>query len=152
GKFSYSNSGYSLLAAIAEHVTGQPFSSLLNDSVLAPSGMPHTGLYADARWGDEQHLARGVQELEDMGSPATWAPGKELWALVGNGGVVAPVEDLIAWDRALRGHALFGDSTLAAWMRSQVEVAPGVGYALGWYVVDDTSRGRSFGHTGANDF
>lgn len=152
GAFSYSNSGYTLLAAIAEQVTGTRFAALLQREVFAPAGMRHAGLYSDARWGEPRHVAHGFIGLNDAGSPATWAPGHELWALLGNGGVTASLADLIAWDRALQRRAMLSPRAYEAFMHSEVEVGPDVGYALGWYLRDEPIRGRSYGHTGANDF
>ena len=152
GTFAYSNSGYTLLAAIAERVTGTGFPTLLRREVLGPASMEHAGLYADARWGDEQHLARGSIGGEDAGSPKTWTSTPDLWALIGNGGVVCTLDDLIAWDRALRTRSLWGPATDAEFVKPQVNVGAGVRYALGWFVREDSARGRSHGHTGANDF
>src|SRR5262245_21230981 len=42
-KFSYSNSGYFLLGAILEKVTGQTYEQLLRERILAPLGMNDSG-------------------------------------------------------------------------------------------------------------
>lgn len=44
----YSNSGYMLLGAILEKITGKPWYKAENDLVLAPLGLTHTGFHDDA--------------------------------------------------------------------------------------------------------
>ena len=46
-QFSYSNSNYYLLGLVIEHVTGQPYSSYLEDQLLRPLGLSHTGVCPD---------------------------------------------------------------------------------------------------------
>jgi len=58
-KYSYSNAGYDLLAAIVERVTGIPFESYLHENLFRPAGLFHTG------WRTEfpsRLFARGYQE------------------------------------------------------------------------------------------
>ena len=42
-KFSYNNSGYFLLGAIVEKVTGKPYEQVLKEKILDPLGMKNTG-------------------------------------------------------------------------------------------------------------
>ena len=42
-KFSYNNSGYFLLGAIIEKVTGKPYEQVLKEKILDPLGMKNTG-------------------------------------------------------------------------------------------------------------
>jgi len=42
-RFEYSDTGYDLLAAIVEHLTGQEWSPLLDTRVLEPAGLQMTG-------------------------------------------------------------------------------------------------------------
>jgi CubicO group peptidase (beta-lactamase class C family) len=46
-EWSYSNSNYYLLGLVIERVTGQPYGSYLEDHVLAPLGLSHTGACPD---------------------------------------------------------------------------------------------------------
>ncbi len=41
-RFSYCNSGYAILAILAERATGRPFFDLVTERVFAPAGMPDT--------------------------------------------------------------------------------------------------------------
>jgi CubicO group peptidase (beta-lactamase class C family) len=42
-KFLYDNSGYFLLGAIIEHVTGKPYEQVLKENIFDPVGMKNTG-------------------------------------------------------------------------------------------------------------
>jgi CubicO group peptidase (beta-lactamase class C family) len=42
-KFAYNNSGFFLLGAIIEKVTGKPYEQVLNENILDPVGMKNTG-------------------------------------------------------------------------------------------------------------
>src|SRR5215213_1943830 len=42
-KFSYNNSGYFLLGAIIERVTGKPYEQVLKENIFDPAGMKYTG-------------------------------------------------------------------------------------------------------------
>lgn len=44
-KFSYSNSGFVLLAAIVAEVTGIPYTAFVEKNVLKPAGMEHSGFF-----------------------------------------------------------------------------------------------------------
>jgi CubicO group peptidase (beta-lactamase class C family) len=47
-KFSYNNSGYFLLGAIIEQVTGKPYARVLQERIFDPLGMKDTGYDDDA--------------------------------------------------------------------------------------------------------
>ncbi|HEY6727153.1 MAG TPA: serine hydrolase domain-containing protein [Polyangiaceae bacterium] len=97
---AYSNSGYTLLADIIESVTGTSFTSFVHDELFEPAGMEHSGFYSEPLWESvDTAVGYGSDRFEDN-DPATWP---YTWALVGNGGLVATVEDLDRWVVALEG-------------------------------------------------
>lgn len=97
---AYSNSGYTLLADIIETVTGTPFTRFVHDELFARAGMEHSGFYSEPLWQTvDTAVGYGSERFEDN-DPATWP---YTWALVGNGGLVATVEDLDRWIVALEG-------------------------------------------------
>lgn len=110
-EYRYSNSGYTLLAAIIEDVSGMPWIDYLRDYVFVPAGMEYTGFYGDFRW-KASGAAHGYDaEGQDRGSPLSWKG--PYWALTGNGGIVTNVVDLFRWHRALRGGTLLGSRWVA---------------------------------------
>jgi CubicO group peptidase (beta-lactamase class C family) len=110
-KIAYSNAGYTLLAAIVEKVSAQPFQDYVHDNLLIPLNLNNTGFYQDQRV-SSSHLARGYGG-DDQGL-TTFEKGLS-WALIGAGGMVTSIDDLAIWSDALKNGAIFpaGASNLA---------------------------------------
>ena len=99
---SYSNTGYALLAAIIEKVSGKTYDEYVRDNILTPLGLKHTGFllpgFADP------DLAHGYRTNgEDAGTMLSkaHAPDGPYWNLRGNGGMLSTVGDMHAFYRAL---------------------------------------------------
>src|SRR5207237_7559902 len=48
GEWQYSNSGYVVLGALVERVSGQDFYDYVTEHICRPAGMTHTGYYTTA--------------------------------------------------------------------------------------------------------
>ncbi|WP_166840190.1 serine hydrolase domain-containing protein [Rheinheimera pleomorphica] len=110
-KIAYSNAAYTLLAAIVEKVSEQPFQDYVHDNLLTPLNLKSTGFYQDQRV-SLNNLARGYGG-DDQGL-TTFEKGL-TWALIGAGGMVTSIDDLAIWSAALKNGAMFpvGASNLA---------------------------------------
>lgn len=106
-KIAYSNAGYTLLAAIVEKVSEQPFQDYVHDNLLTPLNLSNTGFYQDQRV-SLSHLARGYGG-DDQGR-TTFEKGLS-WALIGAGGMVTSIDDLAIWSSALRNGTIFPAGT-----------------------------------------
>ncbi len=108
----YSNSGYTLLAAIIENVSGQSYPDFLRDNIWKPTGMTRTGFYRDSRWGPDE-VALGYDGRPGPGnshSPREWP---EIgWAMMGNGGMVTSAEELFLWLKASNLEQIVAAATL----------------------------------------
>lgn len=102
-RIAYSNAGYTLLAAIVETVSEQPFLDYVHDNLLTPLKLINTGFYQDQRV-SSTHLARGYGG-NDQGR-TTFEKGLS-WALIGAGGMVASIDDLAIWSAALENGTIF---------------------------------------------
>jgi CubicO group peptidase (beta-lactamase class C family) len=150
--FSYANSGYSLLAAIVEIVSGKDYEIALRDLVLRPAGMLETGYKAPA-W-NPKRIAHGYQDGRDWGTivDRIAMDGAPYWALRGNGGLHTTLGDMAKWDAALNDARVFTDSSRRKFMTGYVNEGPEgrSQYAYGWAVMR-TSRGtRLVTHNGGN--
>ncbi|MFP4005032.1 MAG: serine hydrolase domain-containing protein [Alphaproteobacteria bacterium] len=150
-KWRYSNSGYTLLAAIVERVSKQPFETFLQEQLFRPAKMAHTGLYFQGLW-DEASVAHGYTGASGRGAPVGWTETDELWALIGNGGVVSTIEDLERWDRALRNTSVLSRKSVKLFFTPHARVREGVHYGYGWLVDNSNSSEPVVRHGGANDF
>ncbi len=150
--YFYANSGYSLLAAIVELVTGQDYETALRDLVLRPAGMLETG-YKSPGW-TPARIAHGYQNGRDWGTivDRIAVEGAPYWALRGNGGLHTTLGDIARWDAALDNRSVLADSSRTKFMTGYVNEGPEgrSQYAYGWAVMK-TSRGtRLVTHNGGN--
>ena len=150
--FFYANSGYSMLAAIVEIVTGVDYEVALRDLVLRPAGMLETG-YKAPQWASAR-IAHGYQDGRDWGTivDRIAMDGAPYWELRGNGGLHTTLGDIARWDAALNDSRVFTDSSRAKFMTGYVNEGPAgpSKYAYGW-AVSRTSRGtRLVEHNGGN--
>jgi CubicO group peptidase (beta-lactamase class C family) len=115
-KRRYSNSGYSLLAAIIEKVSGKPYETYIRDEVLTPAGITDIG-YVLAGWKNE-NLAVGYYEGNRWGTPLDkkWAADGPSWNLRGNGGMLSTAADLSAWFERLFEGKVLKPATLAKYL------------------------------------
>ncbi len=95
-KFNYSNSGYFILGAILERVTGQPYEALLRQRIFDPlrmkdSGYTHTEMLIP-------HRARGYERSGESVSNARFY---DMSIPFSAGALYSTVEDLYKWDQAL---------------------------------------------------
>jgi D-alanyl-D-alanine carboxypeptidase len=97
-KWLYDNSGYVLLGAIVEKVTGQPYAAWLAEHVTGPLKMTHT---VDA---EEDPIVPGrVPGYEGPPGHYRNALHSEHFA---DGALLSSVDDLALWDRALAAGTL----------------------------------------------
>jgi CubicO group peptidase (beta-lactamase class C family) len=135
-RFSYCNSGYVVLALIAERVSGQPFQALVEDRVCAPAGMHDTAfLRSDALPGraavgylDASNGSRtNVFHLPVVGS--------------GDGGIDTTVSDMHRfWDALHAGRIAHSRSVQMMWEPRSDVPNEGRRYGLGFWL-DATGPG-----------
>lgn len=138
--YVYSNTGYSVLAAVIEQVTGEPYEAAVRRLVLEPAGMTHTG-YRLPDW-DRSELAHFHVGDSDVGVHLDKV--FPSWHIMGNGEMLSTVRDLHRFTRALRPGVLLEAPTLEDAWRPRHS-----GYGLGWSI-SDGPRGRIVQHDGAS--
>ena len=99
---SYSNTGYSILAAIIEKVSGKSYDIYVRDNILSPLGLKETGLllprFAMTRLA--HGYAPGGRDAGTMLAKPHAIDGP-YWNLRGNGGMLSTVSDMHAFYQAL---------------------------------------------------
>jgi CubicO group peptidase (beta-lactamase class C family) len=100
-KFVYDNSGYFLLGAIIEKVTGKPYEQVLQENIFDPVGMKnsgydHWGTIINKRATGYSRTPRGFQNAGYLDMSIPYAAGS----------LYSTAEDLYLWDQALYGEKI----------------------------------------------
>ncbi|GAA0924481.1 serine hydrolase domain-containing protein [Nonomuraea longicatena] len=153
-KARYSDTGFQLLIRIMETVTGRSFAALLTERILGPLGLTHTWLPGTAPAGSP---------IGSLAAPSPLYARRrrvELSSMIEScNDLFSTTGDLLAFQRALLGGALFGDARtpdLLTERRNRLRNIPVLRYGLGTMVFKVgrlVSRGRRpvtlVGHSGA---
>jgi CubicO group peptidase (beta-lactamase class C family) len=97
-KFNYSNSGYFILGAIVEKVTGKSYEQALRDNIFEPLGMKNTGFDHY-----DQILRKRATGYVKNSKGYENAPYLDMSIPYAAGSLYSTVEDLYLWDQALYG-------------------------------------------------
>jgi CubicO group peptidase (beta-lactamase class C family) len=150
GSVSYSNAGYSVLAAVVESVSGMGLEAYLRDRFLVPLGMHRTGYHFPATPDTAFALGYGPGGAQRPISERITPMGDAWWHLKGNGGMQASAADMHRWSIALR-HGPVIDDTMRAMAFSPHETRdPGVHAGYGWFVRTDENGIFRISHTGSD--
>jgi len=141
-EFLYSNSGYVLLAIVAERITGRSFNDLANQQVFAPLGMSSTFF---------QHHHDAVVPDKANGYAAqdkTWTISNSNLDVVGDGGLYSNVEDMLRWLKNLDSPTVGAEALKTMEIPFTLTNGKSTGYGMGLDV--GTYRGlRVIEHGGA---
>ncbi|MBI2273531.1 MAG: beta-lactamase family protein [Bacteroidetes bacterium] len=156
-KYAYSNTGYVLLASIAEKVSGRDFITFCNKEIFRKLGMKHTGIRTLAEKAAVKNFAIGhiyVKE-RDAFVRADSFPSSDYTIWLGNrkgpGRISSTVRDLLKWDQALYTDKLVSQATLAeAFQPMVLNNGKLSNYGFGWIPVTDDPSGRIVWHNGDN--
>lgn len=126
-EFSYSNSGYVLLAAIIEQVVGQSYQEFMEEHIFNRYGLANTSFDYDGSSATPYFGYRA-----DLVSPA---PRYHSSWSVGGGGLYTTANDLLTWLKIIQSDSFLTPSLKAKYLESHTNS----GYGYGWQV---TRKGR----------
>ena len=130
--FSYSNSGYDLLGAVIERVSGQSYHDFFQRRVFDRLGMKDTFSVPDDRARDRR-CATGYDVNESDQLVANG--GSEFDALVGSGSFYTTVPDLFRYEQSLRSYRLVNQAnTLEMFTSGRTNNGNSTNYGFGWYL------------------
>ena len=130
-KYSYSNSGYFLLGAIIEKVTGKSYADVLNENILAPIQLKNTGYDLAG-----PILPKRAAGYEKQGAGYLNTPYLDMSIPYAAGSLYSTVEDLYKWDQALYTDKLLSASTKTTMFTPALDH-----YAYGWIVANQKIGG-----------
>jgi CubicO group peptidase (beta-lactamase class C family) len=141
-EFSYSNAGYSLLAAIIEIVSGQSYEEFMHSNIFKPAGMEFTG-YRTPDW-EKKIVAHWYVGEKDNGTPLE--KSYPYWNFIGNGGILSTTMDMYRWHLALLGNeVLSNDAKEKMYMPALND------YGYGWDILE-REMGLLIQHDGGSSF
>lgn len=143
-EYSYSNTGFNLLAIVVARVSGMSFADFSSARIFEPLGLRNT------QWRDDyRRIVPGRSSAYSSTGDGTWEINRPIEDVHGNGGILTTVGDLGIWNQALVDGRLGGEEFVRM-MHEQGHLADGseIVYAAGLQV--RTFAGvPSVTHTGA---
>lgn len=125
-EFRQNNTGYYLLGAIVEAVTGQTYATALRERILAPLQMDNTGCEAEG-----EVLEKRATGYELLLGKRRLAPSTDMANHFSNDGMYSTARDLWKWDQALRSQRL-----LAGMLAQRMFTRSENDYGYGWHIDD----------------
>jgi CubicO group peptidase (beta-lactamase class C family) len=143
-EFVYSNSNYFLLGVVVKRASGKSLAEFAAANIFQPLGMLHTLFYDD----NTVVVPNRVAAYDPGKDNSFRVDGSTTYDIVGGGGVVSNVDDLLFWDRNFYANRL-GKGSLARELGAHGVLNNGkeVNYGLGLWMGD--SRGlQTVEHSG----
>jgi len=136
--FSYGNTGYDLLGAVIERVSGQSYHDFFQRRVFDRLAMKDTFSVPDERVQDPRCATGYALDNRDN---FVEQGGSEFDDLVGSGSFYTTVFDLCRYDQALRTNGLMSAGSLReAASCGRTNNGEFTEYGLGWYLADYEGR------------
>ncbi|HKR10627.1 MAG TPA: serine hydrolase [Pyrinomonadaceae bacterium] len=129
-KFSYNNSGYFLLGAIVERITGKSYEQALKEMIFDPLGMKNTGYDLH-----DPLLPKRASGYVKTANGYTNAPYLDMSIPYAAGSMYSTVEDLYLWDQALYTDKLITPQSKELMYKPFLQ-----DYAYGWAIVKSSFK------------
>lgn len=143
-RYSYSNSGYNLMAIAVERITGMPFAEYSSKRIFEPLGMTST------QWRDDYtRIVKGRSSAySGRAGDEEYSINRPIENVHGNGGLLTTVGDLLTWSHAVQA-GYFGDEFNKELLTQGVlENGRTISYASAVRVSEDYGH-TQISHTGA---
>jgi CubicO group peptidase (beta-lactamase class C family) len=156
-KYEYSNTGYMLLASIAEKASGKDFIELCRKWIFNKLKMKSTDIRTLEEKKTTKNFAIGHVYVEEKNKyvRADSFPSSNYTIWLGNrkgpGRISSTADDLLKWDKALYTEKLIRQSTLQeAFTPMKLNDGTISNYGFGWELRNDLSFGKIVQHNGDN--
>ena len=156
-KYAYSNTGYVLLASIAEKVSGRDFIEFCKTEIFHKLGMKHTAIRTLQEKSTVKNFAIGHIYVKEKNTyiRADSFPSSDYTLWLGNrkgpGRISSTTEDLLKWDQALYTEILISQKALQqAFTPMILKDGTISNYGFGWSIIPNNPAGRIVWHNGDN--
>ncbi len=137
-RFNYSNSGYFILGAIIEAVSGNSYEKQLEEKILNGVGMKETGYDMH-----EYLIGNRASGYEQKLSGYRNAPFLNMALPYSAGSLYSTVEDLNRWNQALYSNKLLSDSLKQKMFRGYISIGGSMNAGYGWFNENIPTRDSS---------
>jgi len=151
-RYSYSNSGYSLLAMIVEKISGEPFYKFMEQNIFKPLDMNNTLVWNETK-PEISYKTTGYNEYGDVDDFNILTYGA--------GSIYTTVGDLFKYDQGLYSEILVSSQTLEEAFTpglldngtpSRISSDSTLGYGFGWLLRKNKSKNIVWHDGGFNGF
>jgi CubicO group peptidase (beta-lactamase class C family) len=145
-KYEYNNTGYTIVTKVLEQQSGKTFSSLLNDIIFDPLNMEHS--YC----GDVNFTTDNLVVPRYYPGPEGYVPATKVHFsnMIGGGGVLSNVRDMMKWNKALLSGRKLPDNYKTIWDPVVLNNGDTISYGLG--MGENAHNGHAFYyHPGTGD-
>jgi len=143
-KYSYSSSGYFILGAIIEEVTGKPYAEALRENILDPLGLKNT-CYDDMEIMVLNRAAGYAKKGMGYKIPLHY----DMSIQYASGSLYSTAQDMYILDRALSENKLFSKVTYDLMFTSHAKLNAESSYGYGWEIGKTQFGQQTIGHTGS---
>ncbi len=144
-EYYYNNTGYDILGALIERISGQSYAVFMDENIFLPLGMVNTFALPNS-----ERLNGGLvaESYYFEGEPLAYEPDV-LDNINGSGSIYSNLGDLFLYDQALRTNELVSAETLTeAFTSGTLNNGESINYGFGWDVSE--YNGEPYvGHSGA---
>ncbi len=142
-EYSYSSYGYNVLAMAIQQASGMPFQQYLTQSVLRPLQLGSVQFDRPGLGGAQRPARYSWYDLTDYhelnGSPQR-VPDRDYSHNMAGGGLVANIDDLLAFGAALRAPGFFDAASLdIIWTQPKISGVSSP-MSVGWFPRSDPAR------------
>lgn len=130
-KYSYTNSGFNLLAIIVSRVSGMPFATFSRERLFKPLGLTST------QWRDDfRRVVKGRAQAYSQEN-GQWELEMPFEDVHGNGGLLTTVSDLLTWTAMLEHPTPQWKAMVDSMhVRGRLTNGDTIDYALGLFISD----------------
>ncbi|MBZ0201832.1 MAG: serine hydrolase [Ignavibacteria bacterium] len=125
-EWAYSNSGYFILGAVIEEVTGKNYEDVLQENIFTPLGMTNSSIEVTGK--AYENKASGYNNTLGELTPAR---PLDMTIPFSAGSIISTVEDMFKWDQAL-----YTDKVLMNVSKEKMFTPVMNNYGYGWQIIE----------------
>jgi CubicO group peptidase (beta-lactamase class C family) len=142
-KYSYSNTGYAVLASIIEKASGMPYDKFMDAKIFKPLGMTNSYVFNPVTNAPKPNQTKGYNPRGRIIGIGI------LNGVFGDKGIYSSVEDMFKWDQALYSEKVVKQSLLEqAFLPYSYDERADTDYGFGWRIETLENGDKIVFHTG----